>query len=416
MSDYYFPNAGSTYSTLVAQSEYPSKLDTDANLVSAANKASTTLSGNINSSDTTINVVDTSLFSAKGVLVCEDEVMTYTGKTSTSFTGVTRAFEGTTAANHNSGAAIEQQITKSSNNVKNDAIRELQLKVGVESSTPVAGFALIGTGNGSSQWLPAREVLADNRNYYVSASTGSNSNDGRTTSTQFATIQKAVDVASLIDAAGYNITINVANGTYNEYVTLRSVTGVASASALTIIGNTTTPSSVVVQGFQASNLICAWNLRGFKTQNSIPQAHISAVGSVIRLQSWDFGSCVNTSVTPNTKNVHIGSFNGSSVSVQTNYAISGGASAHVNLLGDSFVDLTGRTVTVTNSPDIGTWVIANYLCYAYMHNMSWTAQLTGTRYSISSNSVVFINNSTPNTYFASAGTVNGSTATGGVIF
>lgn len=415
MPDYYFPNAGSSYSTLVAQSEYPVKLDTDNNLVPAENKASTTLSANINTSDTTITVADATGFSVAGVLVCENEVMTYANRTANTFTGVTRAFEGTAAANHNSGAAIEQQITKSSNNVKNNAIRELELKVGVDSSTPVKGFALIGTGNGSSQWLPVREVLGDNRNYYVSTSAGSDTNDGRTTSTQLKTIQKAVDLVAQLDAAGYNITINVANGTYAEQVVLKTVTGVSSASALNIVGNTTTPSSCVVRQFIATDLPVAWNLRGFKTENALPTPQLIAIGSTIRAQNWEFGACHNTG--NGNKNTHMASWNGGVLYMQSNYTISGTASSHLSLLGDSFIDLQNKAVTVSAANiDIGYYVIMNYLCYAYLFGQSWTQQLLGVRYSVAGNSIAFINNATPNTYYALAGNSNGSTSNGGLIF
>lgn len=414
MTDYYFPNAGSSYSTLVAQSEYPSKLDTDNNLVPAENKATTTLTSNINTSATTIAVVDASGFSVAGVLVCENEVMTYSGRTATSFTGVVRAFEGTTAANHNSGAAIEQQITKSSNNVKNNAIRELELKVGTTSSTPTAGFALIGTGNGSSQWLPTREVLADNRNYYVSASAGNDSNDGRTTSTQFATINKAVDAASRVDANGYNITINVANGTYAEQVFLKNVNGVSSASALNIVGNTTTPSSVSVRQFNATDLTVSWNIRGFKTENALPTPQVIAINSTLRIQNWEFGACHNTS--NGNKNTHMASWNGGVIYMNSNYTISGTASSHCSLLGDSFIDCQSRAVTVVGTIDIGYYIIMNYLCFGYFFGQTWSAQMTGVRYSVAGNSICFINNATPNTYLALAGNVNGSTSTGGLIY
>ena len=59
-------------------------------------------SGNIwlNASSTTINVDDTTGFSSTGTILIDCEVITYAGKTSTSFTGCTRGTSGTTAISH----------------------------------------------------------------------------------------------------------------------------------------------------------------------------------------------------------------------------------------------------------------------------------------------------------------------------
>ena len=63
----------------------------------------TTLSGNINSSVTTLPVVSTSGFRSAGAIRINNEIISYTGKTSTSFTGCTRGDFGTSNASHNSG-------------------------------------------------------------------------------------------------------------------------------------------------------------------------------------------------------------------------------------------------------------------------------------------------------------------------
>jgi len=68
--------------------------------------ASTTTSGSINSSVTTINVASTSGFPTTGTILIDSEVITYGGVTGTSFTGCTRAAQSTTAASHNSGVTV----------------------------------------------------------------------------------------------------------------------------------------------------------------------------------------------------------------------------------------------------------------------------------------------------------------------
>jgi hypothetical protein len=66
----------------------------------------TELNGAIDAAATTITVDDTTAFPASGNLVCGTEEMSYTGKTSTTFTGVTRGVNSTTAAVHGDNSPI----------------------------------------------------------------------------------------------------------------------------------------------------------------------------------------------------------------------------------------------------------------------------------------------------------------------
>ena len=67
---------------------------------------STTLTANISNSVTTIPVVSTSGFSNAGAIIIEMELITYTGKTSTSFTGCTRGAASSPANAHSTGAYV----------------------------------------------------------------------------------------------------------------------------------------------------------------------------------------------------------------------------------------------------------------------------------------------------------------------
>jgi hypothetical protein len=87
-----------------------------------------------------------------------------------------------------------------------------------------------------------REVLTADRTYYV-ATTGSDSNDGLSSGSPFATIQKAVDVVCSLDLSIYQATIQLADGTYTAGATLKQYVG---ALPPIIQGNTTTPANVVV--------------------------------------------------------------------------------------------------------------------------------------------------------------------------
>jgi hypothetical protein len=69
----------------------------------------TTLTANIGNGTTTpIPVVSTAGFLNAGGLIIENEVILYTGKTATTFTGITRGAKGTSSSAHLSGTAISE--------------------------------------------------------------------------------------------------------------------------------------------------------------------------------------------------------------------------------------------------------------------------------------------------------------------
>jgi len=70
--------------------------------------SSSTLNGGIDNVVTTITVASTATFTATGGILIDSEYITYTGKTSTDFTGCVRGTNGTTAASHSNGALVVQ--------------------------------------------------------------------------------------------------------------------------------------------------------------------------------------------------------------------------------------------------------------------------------------------------------------------
>ena len=85
------------------------------------NAGATTLNGNLNSSATTITVVSTASFPAAGYFLIESEVIQYTGKTGTTFTGCTRATAN--ASEHLSGTAVREIAYVSPTNPPNTEAR-----------------------------------------------------------------------------------------------------------------------------------------------------------------------------------------------------------------------------------------------------------------------------------------------------
>lgn len=133
-------------------SQYPTSLDTATTLMTAVNTCSTTLNGSVDSSQTTFTVVSTSCYPAAGIIKVEDELVIYTSKTSTTFTSLTRAAFGTSAASHANGIATRYLILAQYHNVLRDAVISLQTKLGSGSATAAANQVLRGTGAGTTDF------------------------------------------------------------------------------------------------------------------------------------------------------------------------------------------------------------------------------------------------------------------------
>lgn len=147
---------------MVGLTNFPDALDSHTSgspkgFALAVNLLSTQLTAGINSVVTTIPVVSTTSFPSVGSIVIDDggntvEVIFYTGKTSTSFTGATRGADGTTASSHLISADVAQVPIAANHNDLAAAIVALETKLGIGSSTPTARKILTGSATGSSGW------------------------------------------------------------------------------------------------------------------------------------------------------------------------------------------------------------------------------------------------------------------------
>jgi len=267
----------------------------------------------------------------------------------------------------------------------------------------------------SSAWVEAgpvapkpagREILTANRTYYV-ATTGNDSNDGLAVGTPFLTIQKAVDiVCGTLDLNIYQATIQVADGAYTDAVVLAPWLG---KLAPIVNGNTGTPANVSLSGAgtKFTNYFGGkWILKGFKLASSNSGAvAVSGGGSLLELWNIDFGQC-NAS--------QISATYGGSITFGTNYAVSGGSTsgAHMYCIGNASISTTGRTVTLSNTPNFpGGWAWADRGAgYFEAFAMTFTGTgATGPRYILGLLSSCFVNGGGAN-YFP--GNAAGTVATG----
>lgn len=144
---------------------YPGSLDDADSLIRATNNALTTLAAPLGAADLSAQLASVAAFPESGVVSTEyGEIITYTGKSGATLTGLVRERESTTAlANVGVGAAISLGPTARHHTVLADAIIATQTKLGVGASTPVPGAYLRGGATpGTSSWsaLLQADVLA----------------------------------------------------------------------------------------------------------------------------------------------------------------------------------------------------------------------------------------------------------------
>ena len=131
----------------------------NAKALLTSTEATTTLSGTINSSATTINVVSTAGFFNHGALYIEDETVYYFDKTATSFGNVVRGTSETTAVSHTSGATVSQffaGLTNASTVLVGNADGFVQVSLkntnsGASASTDIIAYT--SNGDNDSGWI-----------------------------------------------------------------------------------------------------------------------------------------------------------------------------------------------------------------------------------------------------------------------
>jgi hypothetical protein len=182
-----------------------------------------------------------------------------------------------------------------------------------------------------------REMLTASRTYYV-ATTGSDSNDGKTASAPFLTIQKAINSAAALDMSIYSVVIQVADGTYNSQ-NMAAVNYVG-AGPITIRGNTTTPSNVVINGGTGFYSACTqlYVLDSFKVTGT--WGLVLYNGGFVQWQNLEFGTMTNAHINVNA---------GARAECTGSYKISGNASAHWQA-DYATIKVNSKTITIVNTP------------------------------------------------------------------
>ena len=256
------------------------------------------------------------------------------------------------------------------------------------------------------EWATVREFLTSNRTYYVRTD-GSDSNTGLVDSAggAFLTIQKAVNVVAGLDLSTNSVTIQVRSGTYTGAVNITG--GWAGNGTVTLTGDTTTPSNVVISTTSSAAITvgngASVRLEGFRLQTTTSGRglSISEGARVIITGNMSFHTCVNE---------HIVIGNNGYLQIASNYGISGGATAHIAILLGGTAEWYSRTVTITNSPTVTIFIFGSSGGVINTAGATYSGAITAKRYDVSANAVVNTNGGGA-TYFP--GGTAGTTATGG---
>jgi hypothetical protein len=119
---------------------YPTAIDDASSLYSPADAFSTkpldtTATQQILTGDSTVSVASTDGFAATyGILSINDELIIYTAKNATQFTGCLRGSFGTTAAQHSSGVAVKANMVSGFLTALQSAVLAIENEVGVTSA------------------------------------------------------------------------------------------------------------------------------------------------------------------------------------------------------------------------------------------------------------------------------------------
>lgn len=264
-----------------------------------------------------------------------------------------------------------------------------------------------------------REVLQAARTYYVRTDGNDSNNNGLTNTAggAFLTIQRAVDeVCSKIDMSIYQVTIQVADGTYTGGVFLKAPIG---SLPPIIVGNVTTPANVVVTTATASTYcfaisstycasFCTWTIRGIKmtTTGSGVSCVLVGLPSRIQVDNCDFGTCISR---------HMDAQNGGQIWPITSYAISGPAVVHAFCGAQGEIRaINGITVTITNTPAITRFVDNSNMGLVFYNATTFTGSATGTRYY--GNTLSLINTNVGGASYFPGDSVGGTVVNGAVYF
>lgn len=139
---------------LAAQTaKYPTAVATDADLMVARNRVSTTLSASITAGATSLRVASATNIVVNMLLTIDSEIVKVTGVSGTTLT-VTRAFDSTTAAAHSVGRPVEARIAAWHHNAIAAEVKAIQTTLGANMVNVPGGGDVDGPASAVDGEMP----------------------------------------------------------------------------------------------------------------------------------------------------------------------------------------------------------------------------------------------------------------------
>lgn len=252
-----------------------------------------------------------------------------------------------------------------------------------------------------------RAKLLAARTYYVRTD-GSDSNNGlvNTAGGAFLTIQKAVDVVSgTLDLGNYDVTIDIANGTYAGAIELKNL--ITGAGAVILDGDIGTPSNVHISltgnCITGNHITGVYTVQGLKlTASGGGIALLNQAGGLLRYGNIEFAAA----------GYHLFAQNNSMFYSFANYSITGGANAHIHLQTyGKYFQQAAVTITLSGAPAFASnFIYTGYLSQGWFSAATFSGSATGKRYTVETNGIIYSGGGA--SFFP--GNSAGSTATGGL--
>jgi hypothetical protein len=286
--------------------------------------------------------------------------------------------------------------------------RTLDMDFIVNSSIGEAFKVDGGTGAVTVRGAPLKSALVITTVIYVRTD-GNDANSGfaNTAGGAKRNIQTAIDLAASFDNAGYDIVIQIGNGTYTENITLRSFLG---SGRIILQGNISNPAlvsvvttgSTAVGGFNAVNVLGTYIISWMKIKCT-GGACIRTSGGATYIQAQDLHFDASTYLIQVTDQ--------STVNVIGDLRINAGTYTSAFLVLGGFYRGGGIQITLVATVTMSSvFISVGRTSECLINGITWVGTFVGKRYEVTTNGVCETLTGNIN-YFP--GTVAGTTATGG---
>jgi hypothetical protein len=195
-----------------------------------------------------------------------------------------------------------------------------------------------------------REKLSSNKNIYINGTSGDDNNDGLTAATAFKTLERSVVAVYSYDLSNFNITINIAAGTYLGRFDFDAAILGANGSSVTIKGAGSGSTTLQINASFGEGAGLIQNSTNTIFVTGVKLEAIGSSGKYLRGLSQYGAGTIQVSNDVNFGNFRVGTnsehmyADGGRIYISSNYTVSGGAAKHFTAV------LSGHIPTYTSGP------------------------------------------------------------------